>query len=1560
MSSHPLHHHLELETRDAVDLDSHLLSDSIQDLPVFRTFNAPYNDLVSILPAVTPVRRTSDRLSSIFRPELHFATGGRPDTSQADQPLSALPELPILSEPPVLQHCESLPDDCEFFGTDRTTSVFYDDHVDIDHIKMTFPVESLPLYTAGTDVALGSRTTITDAEFTILISSPYVIRAILTRQQKRLICALLSEHSYCIVAPSAGVGGTLSIGTPRVSIYLLTRCLLAVGIQYLQVYGYGLKSGWQRFYAWPYRALFAVPTTGRFDVARSFDHPDIIVFTRGSDTSPGWRRRLYQCFIGRYFHDQQPVGTLEARATGEVGILKVKLYSQFLHHIKAWTRVSWSEFPKTGQALKRRVKILEDLLVKLEHANIGGYRLELTVTGLPMSDQLVRQLSLDFAREVFGSDMQAVSIPRSRYLQAVRCVLADVRAVKPLRGRSAELTHKFSQFAYAEVLSTFGIANDSIRKAHNDQNFQNWRDLARRRRPDLKKLAAPDDEESTSDTESSTSAEQARSLVLQHRSTGVQSSSDEENSESSVEDMPPQSRTVIAAIHTERSRLNGRPWLARRLDGRCFPPTNRKRCHSLADLALRVLTELPNWQEVLRLKEQLEESVLRGRVSSIAADSESETPVAQPKFAFMENLRSPSPWTEDGESDLCSRGPYPHELQRSEDVDEPSRLDDDDGDQPVRSIPHRHSLNPNLRTEDAGLDRVTGESNPLDLRLSEDVDEPSRLDDDGDQPVRSIPHRHSVIDDSTIDHLAWRAIVIGVYESVIEWCSLFENPSTELLHRLYLRGARCFGTTRLPVSGLSGVAKVLGTYAKGQCLFARCDIARGTLIGCYLGDLIRDESASRPQWTQVKARHQAFGRATDSVFHEFHFEDDQKGRRVYCTLDANDAMQPRFGVFHFANAATKPHANMHVKKLWDAQEARYWIGFIASVDISVGDELVWTYISTNSRASGIDSSEYVPPLKLSASVLDRLEPFSKVTAAALRHDSETVTDSSVTVYKKTTVVPSYKLRARGSYTLGFVPFPNFGRNSCFLSVTMHLLQCARVFTAVNITDRSPSSLNPISRAVVSLHSTLNKLVSKYVSGSSSAIQAKLFVKTIQKPLESQVDSCLKVFSRSLPDYNLRGYFDAAELITLVFEQMASWICTGTDKSGLRAVCRALVTCPHCNSCDTMMLNTIITLIPQINQQNLEEEISRALREEYNLNGHCDQCRERHKFFALPHYPDSLLVVVPRNLDGSLATISPRLSAVLDTTHLVTPTPGVGASIMGLQAVVFRYGSIHGAAHFTVFRRMGFNTWALFDDARFVSADVPFEVVVGYESSKNGFPVALLYTHGTVSAHDGVSDGAALPQASAFVDYSLFGDGDQDHTRASVVLETTVELESSMGGDHARAPTRVETQTTVEHDTASDHDQDHTRASVVLETTVELESSMGGDHALARTRVETQTTMTRHSNNRGATSSTCSVRARASNFNSPTKPLNFTSTLVCARKQAALFELHAKIAERRLTDSALYTKHLSKFLPMKLTQLFKLTTTKEMIRWLERQCSDPTSLLYHVTVFNDTAQRFDIL
>jgi len=152
------------------------------------------------------------------------------------------------------------------------------------------------------------------------------------------------------------------------------------------------------------------------------------------------------------------IGTLEGHSSNSTGIVKIKLYSVLIHHIKARSRVNWSEVPKTGLALKRRVETLRGLLRDLEQTDLGGSRIEITVEGLPCSTRLAECLSFDFAREVFGGDMQLVTIPKGRYLEAARRVLADVRDLKPLRGHLVDLTPDFAYLAYAEVLSTFGIS----------------------------------------------------------------------------------------------------------------------------------------------------------------------------------------------------------------------------------------------------------------------------------------------------------------------------------------------------------------------------------------------------------------------------------------------------------------------------------------------------------------------------------------------------------------------------------------------------------------------------------------------------------------------------------------------------------------------------------------------------------------------------------------------------------------------------------------------------------------------------------------------------------------------------------------------------------------------------------------------------------------------------------------------------------------------------------------------------------------------------------------------
>lgn len=854
----------------------------------------------SVTPLVVePVLRRSLRIaSSTLRtsPLLTSDQQSQPSVLEVDSPLSDLPALPV--EP---RDCV-VADEADFFNVAEHTVGFYVDSVDVDHVLITFPTRRLLRYFGDGDVVLAPQTTFCEQGWTVISATPYTIRAEMTRTQKRLICELICTNSHVKVAPGDGVGGTLAKGCARVSPRLLIRCLLAANVRSVQLHAFGMKRDWASFLVWPYRPICSASTPGVFDIARNFPCEDIVVFTESTSSSEGFRRNLFQCFLGQYRHDDAKIGTLIARSTGDGRILKIKAYPLYVHAIKSSAPKISSGFPATLKTLRARLVVLKALFKALTNSRwLGGWRLELTIDDYPIADDIPGMLTFDFVRQVFGSGTQMVLVPVQQFLASIHNILSDIDRFNPFAHRKTESATAAAYAAYAELLSAFGIAGDNIRKSLRGKTYKRWRNS--RSLPTIADLPM-----STSATNQDSEDPTSESITLENTSLA----------------------TLLSTRRIES--LPGQPYVATRLDGRSYPAPNTPggRCRTLDILFTYIREHMPAWRTQLQL--------IRPLTSEDGAPTGNAEIIGEPALSDDEMSSDNSLWSshdsnvEDDWQDLLADYPSQDNLQGLDPV--AAETNDE-----LFAVDPAHPSGTL-----AGLDSSAPVSNDA------TIEETLRSNPPGPPPPsilrRSMFSARSDIQPETHEEIAYRALVLGDQSATALWSNLCSHSSTTLQQRLFLVGARVYGTCKFPVPGLAGFGKVLRTDAKGCTLFARYYIPRGTFLGCYLGELIVDYNSDRPLWEQALRVHQAAGRATDLNFHELFYEDDRGRRRLFCTLDCNDSMQPHHGVFQFANAARPHQVNMVSRKIRDDTADRYWIGFVSSSDIEVGQELTWTYIST--------------------------------------------------------------------------------------------------------------------------------------------------------------------------------------------------------------------------------------------------------------------------------------------------------------------------------------------------------------------------------------------------------------------------------------------------------------------------------------------------------------------------------------------------------------------------------------------------------------------------------------
>ena len=546
--------------------------------------------------------RRSHRLSLAHRPELEHAEGLPPRLPEPDRDLGPLPDLPRQPAD------AALGDEAQFFGVSRDVLQFFYRYVDIDHIAVDFPTQRLAKYFGLQDVAFSQFHMTSTPGWTVITSSPYAVLADISRETKRKICMLISEHTNTKVEPSAGKGGVLTLGAARIAPRALIRCLLAAGVYNVKLYGYGLKRSWQEFYAWPYRQICEVPLRGTFDISRNFADDCVVVFTKGASQTPGFRRHLYRMFCGQSSHDTAAVGSLEARAsTTTTSLRKVKVYPLLTHSLKAFVSKLSTSFPKTCKTLRSRHRVFVALCRVLDvREDIGGWRLEITYEGLPMCPDAVNMLTFDFVRVMFGPSTQMVRIPRSQYLAGAHRMLRDISTYQPFRQTRHEEVTRCAFVAYAELLSTFGLASTNIRKTLQRASLSSWRRTRGR-------TGIP-----------TGNSDKAVASLLGEAS--EQPEADHAEHSTNIEELNMPLHNCVRVRQVQG--MSSVPWVAVRLDGRVFPPMNAKggRCPILNQLYTYIRLHLPDWTSHLQLMTEGEVPIPTEHIRHASPDVTTDAP----------------------------------------------------------------------------------------------------------------------------------------------------------------------------------------------------------------------------------------------------------------------------------------------------------------------------------------------------------------------------------------------------------------------------------------------------------------------------------------------------------------------------------------------------------------------------------------------------------------------------------------------------------------------------------------------------------------------------------------------------------------------------------------------------------------------------------------------------------------------------------------------------------------------------------------------------------------------
>ena len=147
-------------------------------------------------------------------------------------------------------------------------------------------------------------------------------------------------------------------------------------------------------------------------------------------------------------------------------------------------------------------------------------------------------------------------------------VLGDIQTFRPFRHARSDYATASAYAAYAELLSTFGLASDSIRKALIGVSLSVWR---RVRNAGYAPLPANVD-----------AGNQEQQLI--------------EQDDGVIEelDMPLHNHVRVRRV----TGVQGNPWVAIRLDGRTYPSLNAKggRCCTRNQLYSYIRSNLPDWE----------------------------------------------------------------------------------------------------------------------------------------------------------------------------------------------------------------------------------------------------------------------------------------------------------------------------------------------------------------------------------------------------------------------------------------------------------------------------------------------------------------------------------------------------------------------------------------------------------------------------------------------------------------------------------------------------------------------------------------------------------------------------------------------------------------------------------------------------------------------------------------------------------------------------------------------------------------------------------------------------
>ena len=174
-----------------------------------------------------------------------------------------------------------------------------------------------------------------------LSSEPYDITALISSEQRGIICDFLMKSSTLIALPSSVPGRLLFRDNLTVSVCLLSSALFAAGVHSVCCKSFGMKLYLPLFFKWMQSINLSSEYLrfGMFDFGRTFPAKSIIAFKQTELSRNGFHKTNYSMFR----ISESNTGGFNLRATttsSDTSIFNIKLYSHVVHTMKSALNVS--------------------------------------------------------------------------------------------------------------------------------------------------------------------------------------------------------------------------------------------------------------------------------------------------------------------------------------------------------------------------------------------------------------------------------------------------------------------------------------------------------------------------------------------------------------------------------------------------------------------------------------------------------------------------------------------------------------------------------------------------------------------------------------------------------------------------------------------------------------------------------------------------------------------------------------------------------------------------------------------------------------------------------------------------------------------------------------------------------------------------------------------------------------------------------------------------------------------------------------------------------------------